>query len=207
MKISLNSAGKKYYREWIFRKTNLSFSTGQNTVILGPNGSGKSTLLQVIAGAVIPNEGSITYHDGMKEILADNIFNSVSFASPYLELIEEFNLIEIIRFHFKFKKSKGTFTESEILEITGLNKRSNQPFKYFSSGMKQKVKLALAFLSDTSILLLDEPCSNLDKNGVEWYQQMIKLYSSDRIIIVASNQNEEEYDFCESKLNMIDFKS
>ena len=207
MKISLNSAGKKYYREWIFRKTNLSFSTGQNTVILGPNGSGKSTLLQVIAGAVIPNEGSITYHDGMKEILADNIFKYVSFASPYLELIEEFTLMEIIRFHFKFKKSKGIFSESEILEITGLNKRSNQPFKYFSSGMKQKVKLALAFLSDTSILLLDEPCSNLDKNGVEWYQQMIKLYSSDRIIIVASNQNEEEYAFCESKLNMIDFKS
>ena len=63
MKISLNSAGKKYYREWIFRKTNLSFASGQNTVILGPNGSGKSTLLQVIAGAVLPNEGSIYYHD------------------------------------------------------------------------------------------------------------------------------------------------
>lgn len=207
MEISLNSAGKKYYREWIFRKTNISFSTGQNTVILGPNGSGKSTLLQVIAGAVLPNEGSLTYHDGRKEVLPDNIYSHISFASPYLELVEEFTLLEIIRFHFKFKKSIGRISENEILETTGLQKKSNQVFKYFSSGMKQRVKLALALLSDTSILLLDEPCSNLDNNGVEWYQQMIKSYSSDRIVIVASNQNEKEYSFCESKLNMVDFKS
>ena len=207
MKISLNNAGKKYYREWIFRKTNLSFSSGQNTVILGPNGSGKSTLLQVIAGAVLPNEGSIYYHDGVKEVLSENIFHHVSFASPYLELIEEFTLAEIIRFHFKFKKSIGRISESEILEATGLQKRSNQVFKYFSSGMKQKVKLTLAFLSDTSILLLDEPCSNLDKNGIDWYHQMIKSYTSGRIVIVASNQNEEEYSFCDSKLNMADFKT
>ena len=207
MKISLNSAGKKYYREWIFRKTNLSFSTGQNTVILGPNGSGKSTLLQVISGAVLPNEGSIYYHDGIHEVLPDNIFHHVSFASPYLELIEEFTLAEIVRFHFKFKKSLGGISENEILEATGLQKRSNVAFKYFSSGMKQKVKLTLAFLSDTSILLLDEPCSNLDKNGIDWYQQMIKSCTSGRIVIVASNQNEEEYSFCDSKLNMADFKT
>lgn len=207
MKISLNSAGKKYYREWIFRKTNLSFASGQNTVILGPNGSGKSTLLQVIAGAVLPNEGSIYYHDGVKEVLAENIFHHVSFASPYLELIEEFTLSEIIRFHFKFKKSVGGISENEILEATGLQKRSGLAFKYFSSGMKQKVKLTLAFLSDTSILLLDEPCSNLDKSGIDWYQQMIKSYTSGRIVIVASNQNEVEYSFCDSKLNMADFKS
>ncbi len=207
MKISLNNAGKKYYREWIFRKTNLSFSAGQNTVILGPNGSGKSTLLQVIAGAVLTNEGSIYYHDGVKEVLSENIFHHISFASPYLELIEEFTLAEIIRFHFKFKKSVGGISENEILEATGLQKRSGQAFKYFSSGMKQKVKLTLAFLSDTSILLLDEPCSNLDKNGIDWYQQMIKSYTSGRIVIVASNQNEEEYSFCDSKLNMADFKT
>ena len=207
MKISLNSAGKKYYREWIFRKTNLSFVSGQNTVILGPNGSGKSTLLQVIAGAVLPNEGSIYYHDGIREVLSEHIFHHVSFASPYLELIEEFTLSEIIRFHFKFKKSVGGISEKEILEATGLQKRSGLAFKYFSSGMKQKVKLTLAFLSDTSILLLDEPCSNLDKSGIDWYQQMIKSYTSGRIVIVASNQNEEEYSFCDSKLNMADFKS
>ena len=206
MKISLNSAGKKYYREWIFRKTNISFSTGQNTVVLGPNGSGKSTLLQVIAGAVLPNEGSITYHDGSKEISADDIFSHISFASPYLELIEEFTLGEIIRFHFKFKKTIGRLSEKEILEASGLQERSSQVFKYFSSGMKQRVKLALAFLSDTSILLLDEPCSNLDGRGIEWYQEMIRSCSADRIIIIASNQHEEEYAFCDSKLNMADLK-
>ena len=115
MKISLNDAGKKYYREWIFRKTNLSFSTGEKSVILGPNGSGKSTLLQVIAGAIIPNEGTISYHNGEKEISSDDIFSHVSFASPYLELIEEFTLEEIVRFHFKFKKAINNMNEKEIL--------------------------------------------------------------------------------------------
>ncbi len=207
MEIFLKSAGKKYYREWIFRKVDLTFTTGQNTVILGPNGSGKSTLLQVIAGAVLLNEGSITYHDGNKEVSDDNIFNHVSFASHFLELIEEFTLEEIIQFHFKFKKPIRKISESEVLEITGLQKKSKQVFKYFSSGMKQRVKLTLAFLSDTEVLLLDEPCSNLDNIGIDWYQQMIKSYTSDRIIIVASNQNEVEYSFCNLKLNMIDFKA
>ena len=193
-------------KKLILNGISAEFIPGEFNMILGPNGSGKSTLLQVIAGAVLPNEGSITYHDGINDILYDNIFNHVSFVSPYLELIEEFTLAEIIRFHFKFKKSKKKFSENEILEITGLHNRSNQVFKYFSSGMKQRVKLSLAFLSDTSMLLLDEPCSNLDKNGIEWYKKMISSYSADRIIIVASNQNEEEYAFCESKLNMIDFK-
>ena len=185
----------------------MSFSTGQKTVVLGPNGSGKSTLLQVIAGAILPSEGSISYLEGLIEISNENIFSHISFASPYLELIEEFTLRETIHFHFRFKKPIGKISETDILEITGLQNKADLTLKNFSSGMKQKVKLVLAFLSDTPVLLLDEPCSNLDSNGTEWYQQMMRGYTSERITIVASNQNEIEYSFCESMLNMNDFKS
>jgi ABC-type multidrug transport system ATPase subunit len=177
VKISLDSAGKKYLREWIFRKTNLSFSPGQSVVVLGPNGSGKSTLLQVIAGAILLNEGTIKYHVVEKEIPNDDIFSHVSFVSPYLELIEEFTLREILNFHFKFKKPLGNISVKEILEITGLGNKSSLSIRNFSSGMKQRLKLSLAILSESSLLILDEPCSNLDQDGVEWYQRMIKTYS------------------------------
>jgi ABC-type multidrug transport system ATPase subunit len=204
--ISLINAGKKYYSDWIFRGTNLTFSQGQKAVILGPNGSGKSTLLQVIAGAVAPNEGTIVFSNGSNTIASDEMYKHISFASPYLELLEEFTLKEIVQFHFKFKKAKGVLSIDQILEYTGLPDKGGKIFRYFSSGMKQKVKLCLAFLSDTPVLLLDEPCSNLDSKGIDWYGMMIDKFSLERIVIVASNHNEFEYAFCETKIDMSDFK-
>ena len=189
MKITLNSTGKKYYREWIFRKATIAFLPGQKTVLLGPNGSGKSTLLQVIAGSVMPNEGLISFEHEGKLISPDKIFRFTAFAAPYLELIEEFSLKEIVRFHFKFKSPINGLSEGEIIDLTGLAEKSEQIFKFYSSGMKQRVKLALALYSDTPLLLLDEPCSNLDSKGVEWYKQNIDIYSKNRTVIVASNQN------------------
>jgi ABC-type multidrug transport system ATPase subunit len=87
-----------------------------------------------------------------------------------------------------------------------LQEKSGQVFRYFSSGMKQRIKLLLAILSDTTILLLDEPCSNLDSNGIEWFQKMMADYAGNRIVIIASNHNEAEYSFCDSRMNMSSFK-
>jgi ABC-type multidrug transport system ATPase subunit len=204
--INLVNTGKKYYNEWIFRNTNIDFVPAQKTVILGPNGSGKSTLLQVVAGAVLPTEGTVVYKEGNSIISPDEVYNKTAFSSPYLELIEEFTLEEVINFHFKFLEPINKLTSKEILEATGLEKRSGQTLKFFSSGMKQKVKLTLAILSNTPVLLLDEPCSNLDENGVEWYSKMILKYCNERIVVVASNQNKDEYSFCTRSLNMKDFK-
>ncbi len=206
MKISLKDAGKKYYREWIFRNATFSFSEESKVVILGPNGSGKSTLLQVISGGVLLNEGAISYLLNNREVSSENIFKFVSFASPYLELIEEFTLREIISFHFKFKKPVKDLSKEEILELTGLASKADHSFKFYSSGMKQRVKLALAFLSDTPLLLLDEPCSNLDSIGVRWYNEMVRDYSGGRTVIVASNQNKDEYSFCEKEFKITEFK-
>lgn len=206
MKISLKGAGKKYYREWIFRNATFSFSEENKVVILGPNGSGKSTLLQVLAGGVLLNEGSICYHLNNREVSSENIFKYVSFASPYLELIEEFTLREIIHFHFKFKSPVKGLSKEEIIELTGLGAKADHTFKFYSSGMKQRVKLALAFLSDTPLLLLDEPCSNLDSTGVSWYNEMVREYSKGRTVIVASNQNKDEYSFCDTEFKMTEFK-
>jgi ABC-type multidrug transport system ATPase subunit len=204
--ITLNKAGKKFYREWIFRNLDLTLEHGSKLVILGPNGSGKSTLLQILSGATGLTEGQIKYHSKGNEISVEEIYHSISISAPYLELIEEFTLEEIIHFHFKFKKAKNNLTEAEVLTLSGLESKKDKVYKFFSSGMKQRVKLALAILSDTSILLLDEPCSNLDSEVVKWYQEMIGKYAMDRTIIVASNNQKEEFGFCDKQISIDDLR-
>lgn len=206
MTITLNKAGKKFYREWIFRNLDLTLEAGSKWVILGPNGSGKSTLLQILSGATGLTEGEIKYNSNDTEISVEEIYHSISISAPYLELIEEFTLEEIIHFHFKFKKAKNNLTEVEVLTLSGLESKKDKVFKFFSSGMKQRIKLTLAILSDTSILLLDEPCSNLDSEVVKWYQEMIRKYAMDRTIIVASNNQKEEFGFCDKKISIDDLR-
>ena len=202
MTITLNKAGKKFYREWIFRNLNLTLEAGSKWVLLGPNGSGKSTLLQILSGAVGLTEGDIKFHSENKEVSIDDVFQSMSISAPYLELIEEFTLEEIIHFHFKFKKAKNGLSEGEVLKLSGLESKKDKVFKFFSSGMKQRIKLTLAILSDTPILLLDEPCSNLDSSVVKWYQEMIAQYAMDRTIIVASNNQQDEFSFCDQRISI-----
>lgn len=207
MQIKLTDIGKRYNYEWIFRNVHHEFDAVSNYAILGSNGSGKSTLLQLIAGNLIPSQGTISYRKENIEIDVENIYAHISLAAPYLELLEEFTLTESIEFHARFKPFyKGLHTQ-QLLSLMQLEKAKDKQLKYFSSGMKQRVRLALAILSDTPLLLLDEPTSNLDKNAIHWYQQLIATYSGNRLIIVASNQLEYEYaSFCNMVLNVEDFK-
>ncbi|SOD19990.1 ABC transporter ATP-binding protein [Pedobacter xixiisoli] len=204
MKIILENLGRRFNKEWIFKDINYVFSQGQQYAILGPNGSGKSTLLSVLLGNLTPSEGKIIYKN-QKEILPEDIFNSISLAAPYLDLIEEFTLQETIAFHFQFKAYQQGFNAAAVLDLLALSKAEDKPLKYFSSGMKQRTKLALAFCADTPILVLDEPTSNLDVQGTDWYLALIEKFSKDRLVLVGSNQS-YEYDFCQHQLNILDYK-
>lgn len=209
MQIQLSNVGKRYNYEWIFRHINQEFISENNYVILGANGSGKSTLLQIIAASTTTSEGAITYIQNNKEqnsISENTIYTQLSFAAPYLELFEEFTLLETILFHAKFKPFFETLAPTEVINILDFKNAKNKQLKYFSSGMKQRVRLALAILSDTPLLLLDEPTSNLDKIAIDWYQNLITTYSKNRLIIIASNQQEYEYFICNEQLNIEDYK-
>lgn len=206
MQIKLTDIGKRYNYEWIFRNVNHEFTVGNNYVILGANGSGKSTLLQLISGSLLSSEGTISYHITNKNVAEEDIYKHVSIATPYLELYEEFTLNEAIDFQEKFKTFSNNLITKQIVELLELEKSADKQLKYFSSGMKQRVRLALAILSKTPLLLLDEPTSNLDKKAIEWYQNLILQYSNNRLIIVCSNQQEQEYLFCNKQLNIEDFK-
>lgn len=207
MTISLSDAGKRYNRDWIFRHFNYTFEQGQTYAIIGPNGSGKSTLLQVLSGGMMLNEGKMKYEVGSQksEIPDDKIYSRVSICAPYLELIEEMTLKEFLDFHQGFKPFLPGITTDAVIATLGLEKAVNKQIRYYSSGMKQRVKLAQCIFSDTPIVLLDEPCTNLDAAGIDLYHSLIENYCKDRLVAVSSN-DEVEYKFCEKKINMSDYK-
>ncbi|TDQ09587.1 ABC transporter ATP-binding protein [Pedobacter metabolipauper] len=204
MTITLDNVGRRFNQEWIFRKVDQKFSPGEKYAILGPNGSGKSTLLSVILGNLSASEGKIEYRSA-EIIPVENIYQQLSFAAPYLDLIEEFTLQETIDFHFKFKSLQPGLDKSAVLALLGLTRSQDKALKYFSSGMKQRTKLALACCTDTPLLLLDEPTSNLDKQGVGWYHELIEKFTANRLVIVCSNQ-EIEYSFCNHLIHVTDYK-
>ncbi len=205
MKISLNNLGKRYNREWIFRNLSFQFDINKHYAITGPNGSGKSTLLQIIGGSTIYNEGEIFYHESDKSVEHEKIFKKISFAAPYLELVEEMTLTEFLSFHQKMKGWISSINTKEIIFALGLEKSSHKQIRYFSSGMKQRVKLAQAIFSSAPVVLLDEPLTNLDDEGILLYHSLIKNYCDSRLVIVSSN-DKNEYSFCEEKIDMLNYK-
>jgi len=211
MMILLSDAGKRFNREWIFRHFNYTFTSGNSYAVVGPNGSGKSTLLQVISGAVGLSEGKLTVSPASSAVSqktatdGENIYQYMSIAAPYLEVIEEMTVIEFLQFHQTFKTLLPALSIEEIVAVVGLQTAAHKQIRYYSSGMKQRVKLAQAIFSDVPVILLDEPCTNLDATGIALYQQIIETYCKDRLVIVSSN-DEAEYGFCKEKVNMLAFK-
>ena len=205
MKISLSDAGKRFNRDWIFRHLTFNFESSNSYAIIGPNGSGKSTLLQLVAGAIEPTEGKIDWHINEKKIDADNIYKHISICAPYLELVEEMTAREFLHFHGKFKPFLQHVTPDNILSTIDLTTAANKQMRYYSSGMKQRVKLAQAVFSDAAVVLLDEPCTNLDETGFQLYYSLIDKYCKGRLVIVSSN-DKAEYSFCSSIVNINDFK-
>ena len=205
MTISLSDAGKRFNREWIFRHFTHTFETGQSYAITGPNGSGKSTLLQVISGSMMLNEGKIQYSNSSAQLSTETIYKSVSICAPYLEVVEEMTLKEFLEFHHGFKPFIAGISKETIMSAVGLEKAANKQIRYYSSGMKQRVKLAQCIFSDTAIVLLDEPCTNLDTEGIEMYHRLISNYCSNRLVLVSSN-DEVEFKFCKERISILNYK-
>lgn len=205
MKINLSQAGKRFNREWIFRNISLNFESANSYAIIGPNGSGKSTLLQCLAGMMQLSEGEIGYTGNLKPLENEDAYKQISFCAPYLELIEEMTLIEFLDFHSSFKHFLPEVTTKSVIEVLELQPAARKQIRYYSSGMKQRVKLAQAIFSNSKIVLLDEPCSNLDADGIELYHSLINDHCLNRLVIVSSN-DEIEYRFCKERINITSFK-
>ena len=204
MKITVENLGKRFNREWIFRNVSYTFESGHTYAIVGPNGSGKSTLLQILWGQLPPSLGSLRYTQDRLTIPIDEIFSYLSIAAPYQELIEEFTLEEMVRFHFHFKNPTGGSIQ-ETIEKMELTHASGKLISNFSSGMRQRLKLGLAFFSASPILFFDEPTTNLDKKSILWYWDQFSQLPSGSLIFVASNQ-EAEYPDSAEKIDISAYK-
>jgi len=207
MNIQLNNIGKRFRFEWIFKEVNEYFEAGKGYAIMGNNGSGKSTFMQLLSGHLSPSKGTIAYSNPQKKpVDITKVYQQLSFAAPYIELIEEFTLKEAIDFHWNFKPM--LIGKKALVELLDYPKHTlKKEIKFFSSGMQQRLKLALAICSDTSLLLLDEPTITLDRQAIEWYLVLLKQYAyrPERLTIIASNV-EEDFEGCTEQLNILDYK-
>lgn len=205
-KIVLENIAKRYAKEWIFRDLYYTFEHNNSYVILGSNGSGKSTFLQIVASVLTPSKGVINYIQNNIPIDDEKIYKHISLSAPYMELPEEFTLSEVIDFHLNFKDFYDDIDKKKFIEICYLEKAENKIVRNFSSGMKQRLKLALTILSKSGAVFLDEPSSNLDEKGINWYKNLILEYKRDRIVVVCSNNLHNEFFFCNKIIQIEDYK-
>lgn len=207
IEVNLNGIGRRFSLHWIFRGINHNLKSNEHTVILGSNGSGKSTLLKIISGVLTPTKGSVEYSLDGKPISVDSIYKYLSICTPYLSIPEEFTLSELLKFHQKLKPLKKNYSGKDFANYLEIEYEEKKAIHLFSSGMKQRVKLALALLSTTPIVLLDEPLNNLDEAGKKWYENLINENKNNRLIVVCSNNTNEEFFFCEKQIYIGDYKS
>ncbi len=206
MRIELAGVGKRYRREWILRQIDLQLAAGGRYAVTGPNGSGKSTLLKMLSGHLTPSKGTIRFSHQDKLVPVAEVYEHLAFAAPYIELIEEFSLLEAIRFHERFRPLLPGLTIDSLIERLGLERARNRPVAQFSSGMKQRLKLALACCTRANFLLLDEPTTNLDAQGIAWYHSLLEEYVGDRLLIIASNVA-DDYRMCTGEIDILAYKS
>jgi ABC-type multidrug transport system ATPase subunit len=206
MRIALENVAKQFAREKVFHQVAHVFAPGSRTALLGPNGSGKSTLLQVVAGALVPTAGRVVHTLHGREVDGERVYRLVSIAAPYLELYDDLSLGEAVRTHGRFKPFRPGIQEEDVAAIAYLDAHWHKPVTHFSSGMRQRLKLALAILSDTPLLLLDEPASNLDAEGVAWFRNLLLKELGQRTLLVASNRQEEETFACTDSVEIARWK-
>jgi ABC-type multidrug transport system ATPase subunit len=192
IKLTLQNFGKRFQHQWIFKGIDFVLNENDKLLVNGFNGSGKSTFIQTLSGFQTLSEGKVEMEINDELIAPENFFKHISFTAPYVELPELFNPIELFHFLNSFGYKKIKYTENDFFDLIELSKSKNKPIKYFSSGMKQRLKLGLSFLCESPILILDEPTSNLDSVGIEWYQNLLNLHCKNRLVIVATNMPEVE---------------
>ncbi|MCB0431249.1 MAG: ABC transporter ATP-binding protein [Flavobacteriales bacterium] len=205
MKIALENISKSYYRDPVLSNFSFTLTQPHAYAVLGPNGSGKSTLLQIMTGYVTPSSGKLSHFLHDRPLPKTEVFRHLSAATPLLELPQELTLTEFLDFHFNMKKIRPGFNVDEVLKQANLSQARHKVLRHFSSGMRQKVKLLSALLADTPAVFLDEPATNLDRQGTDWYRDLVTQTRANRLVVIASNTNESEYDFCDHVLRMEDF--
>lgn len=206
MKILVEKLSKRFQQQWIFKNLHFEFDAPGIYGIAGPNGSGKSTLMQILAGLIPPTNGNIQYVLDGQTIGEDRLYQCISYAAPYAELYEYFTIRELLNHHTRFKPFYPQWNAEGFIERCYFQGHENKWIKTLSSGMKQRLRLGLSILSQSEILFLDEPLTNLDATAIQWYHQLLDECKEQRLIIIASN-DAKDFENAISTLEMSDWKA
>jgi heme exporter protein A len=188
----VNNLEKLFNRRKIFSGVNFSLHESQSLAIVGRNGSGKSTLLKILAGVLSATKGETSLKIHGDRIKPEDVFQYIGMVAPYLQMYDEFSAFENLQI---VRNIRGLDVAPQrltgLLERVNLAHRRHDIVRTFSSGMKQRLKFAFALLHQPPVLLLDEPSSNLDAEGIASVHGIVEEQKTKGIIIIATNDAEE----------------
>lgn len=191
-RLEINNVAKHFDRLLLFKKIDAMVEQGQLLTISGENGSGKSTLLRIIAGLLKPSRGDVVYFNDTLRLERSQLCSMMTMAAPAINLYDELTAHENLTFLATIKGSREKHRKIDsLLEQVGLARFKHELYGIYSTGMKQRLKIAAAVLNDPSFLLLDEPFSNLDENGRQIVLQIIAEQRRRGCTVIASNIKED----------------
>lgn len=159
--------------------------------LLGPNGAGKSTFIKASLGLLSLNKGTISVGGLDSQTQSLQIRDRIGYMPEHDCLIQSVNAVELVSYMGMISgmASLDAMQRShEMLDFVGIGEERYRPIKSYSTGMKQKVKLAQAIVHDPSLMFLDEPTSGMDPQGREELLGLVtKMASSEKTIIVSSH--------------------
>lgn len=192
LSLELENISKRFGERQVFENINLKLESPVSLAVIGPNGCGKTTLLKIICGLIRPSRGRVTIKQNGQEVKKEGQQAFFSIVAADIELYEELTALENLGFISRLRDSKPSEIElNQKLVQVGLKGRENEPVGSFSSGMKQRLKYAVALSSSPKILVLDEPSSNLDEEGVFLMEKIIEEQKESGMVILATNDIKE----------------
>jgi heme exporter protein A len=187
-KLNARGLSKKFNRTLLFEGIDLSRETGESLCVTGPNGSGKSTLLKILAGLQGPTKGEVSYSAGT-DIDPSEWLDHIGYTGPLVNPYEDLTAWENIRFALKRGNENSV---NSLIQKFDISEHADKKVKYYSSGMKQRLRIIIAALNDPPVLILDEPGTNLDEAGKEILYGYLDSVRGEKIIILATNDPAEE---------------
>ncbi len=188
-KLEVSGLGKRFFRHWVFRNLDFKIDEGERVLLCGDNGSGKSTLMRILSGQLTPTEGTLQLFIDGKEIDPESYYQHLAWSGPYMELYTDLTLKEAIDLHASFRPMLAA--PKEVLKLLQLEDHAGKLLKHFSSGMLHRVKVGLAILTKSRLLLLDEATTNMDAGNSQLVVDLMDRFLDGRMLIYASNKPEE----------------
>jgi heme exporter protein A len=178
----------------LFRHVSFTLAPGDFLIVTGRNGAGKSSLLKVLAGLSRPIAGVIRYPSDTGKLTNSDPANElpIGYCGPDINIYDELSAAENLNF-FGGLRGLTSVPVNDLISQFGLDpKRSSEPVSAFSTGMRQRLKLALSLVGSPIVLIWDEPTATLDSNGRQLAEDVISSHTSKGgIFIVATNVDDE----------------